>query len=325
MGTRDIPFSRVLYIERDDFRENPPSKFFRLSPGREVRLRYAYFITCVGLVKDEKTGEITEVHCTYDPQTRGGDSPDNRKVKSTLHWVSAQHCLNAEVRLYNHLFTRENPADSKAGHNFKSCLNPNSLETVESCRIEPSLANASPGEHFQFERLGYFTVDSVDSTSEALVFNRSVTLRDKWVKIEKAQKKEGETGGKNVIQSETMSLKEEKNVKKPTEEIGIDYFSKIDLRVAVIKEASHIEGSDKLIKVMADLGEGRLRQIFAGIRSAYPDPSKLVGKKVIAVANLKPRKMKFGISEGMILSGGQEGNLSVTTFDGDPLPGDDVS
>lgn len=325
MGTRNIPFSRVLYIEKDDFREDPPSKFFRLSPGREVRLRYAYFIKCVGVVKDEKTGEVAEVHCTYDPRTRGGDSPDGRKVKSTLHWVSAQHSLNAEVRLYDHLFIRENPADSKEGHDFKSFLNPNSLEIIETCRVEPSLANASPGEHFQFERLGYFTVDSVDSRSKALVFNRSVTLRDKWVKIEKAQKKQGEKADKKVEKPKTMTLKEEKHAEKPTEEIEIDDFSKIDLRAAEIKEASLVEGSHKLIKLMVNLGEGRLRQIFAGIRSAYPDPSNLVGKKVIVVANLKPRKMKFGVSEGMILSGGQEGNLSVTTFDGNPLPGDEVS
>ncbi len=327
MGTRKIPFSRVLYIERDDFRENPPHKFFRLTPGREVRLRYAYFITCVGAVKDEKTGEITEVHCTYDPQTKGGDSPDGRKVKSTLHWVSAEHSVNAEVRLYDHLFTRENPANSKEGHDFKSFLNPNSLEILESCHVEPSIANAAPGEHFQFERLGYFTVDNVDSKKRGIVFNRSVTLRDKWVKIEKAQKTEVKTAKeeKKLERHGAITLERKKDDARPAEEIGIDYFSKIDLRVAVIKEASHIEGSDKLIRVMADLGEGHLRQIFAGIRSAYPDPSKLVGKKVIVVANLKPRKMKFGVSEGMILSGGQEGNLSVTTFDGNPLPGDEVS
>lgn len=327
MGTRKIPFSRVIYIERDDFRENPPHKFFRLTPGREVRLRYAYFITCVGVVKDEKTGEITEVHCTYDPQTKGGDAPDGRKVKSTLHWVSAEHSVNAEVRLYNHLFTMENPATSKEGHDFKSFLNPNSLEILKSCHVEPSIANSAPGQHFQFERLGYFTVDTVDSKKGAIVFNRSVTLRDKWVKIEKAQKKEGKTAQeeKKMERPGERSLERKKDGAGPAEEIGIDYFSKIDLRVAVIKEAGHIEGSDKLIRVMADLGEGRLRQIFAGIRSAYPDPSKLVGKKVIVVANLKPRTMKFGVSEGMILSGGREGNLSVTTFDGDPLPGDDVS
>ncbi len=187
MGTRKVPFSRVLYIEQDDFREEPPKKFFRLAPGREVRLRYAYFITCVGVVKDEQTGEVVELQCTYDPKTRGGDSPDGRKVKATLHWVSAPHSLEAEVRLYDHLFVKENPSDEKGGADFKSYLNPNSLETLTSCRIEPSLAGAAPGSRYQFERLGYFCVDSVDSSDRALIFNRTVSLRDTWAKIKKAQ------------------------------------------------------------------------------------------------------------------------------------------
>ena len=188
MGTRKVPFSRVLYIEREDFREDPPKKFFRLAPGREVRLRYAYFITCVGVVKDEQTGEVVELHCTYDPETRGGSSPDGRKVKGTLHWVSAAHALKSEVRLYDRLFAKENPLDEKDGRDFKSCLNPNSLETLTSCRVEPSLAGAAPGSRYQFERQGYFCVDS-DSSDGALVFNRTVSLRDSWAKIEKAQRK----------------------------------------------------------------------------------------------------------------------------------------
>ncbi|MBW1708893.1 MAG: glutamine--tRNA ligase/YqeY domain fusion protein [Deltaproteobacteria bacterium] len=188
MGSRKVPFSRVLYIERDDFREDPPKKFFRLAPGREVRLRYAYYITCVGMEKDEKTGEVVELHCTYDPQTRGGWAPDGRKVKATLHWVSAADSLEAEVRLYDHLFAKLNPGEEKDGADFKTHLNPNSLETLKSCRVEPSLADAAPGGRYQFERLGYFCVDSVDSTKEALVFNRTVSLRDTWAKIEKAQK-----------------------------------------------------------------------------------------------------------------------------------------
>ena len=329
MGKREIPFSRILYIEKDDFREDPPKKFFRLAPGREVRLRYAYFIKCVSVIKDEQTGEITELHCTYDPKTKGGDAPDGRKVKATLHWVSAEHSLNAEVRLYDHLFTKENPADNKDGADFKDFLNPNSLEILKSCRVEPSLANAAPGDNYQFERLGYFSVDNVESTQDVLIFNRSVSLRDTWAKIEKSQKKDSKTGKTDKKNHEpkrdNLEGEKRKDVIKPPEEISIDDFSKIDLKVAVIKEAGLIDGSDKLIRVMADLGEGRLRQIFAGIRSAYPDPGKLIGKKVIVVANLKPRKMKFGISEGMILSGGQIGNLSVTTFDGEPLPGDSVS
>jgi len=187
MGTRKVPFSRVLYIEREDFREDPPKKFFRLSPGREVRLRYAYFVTCVGVVKDERTGEVAELHCTYDPRTRGGDSPDGRKVKATLHWVSAAHSLPAELRLYDHLFIKEDPDDVANGADFKANLNPNSLETLTSCRVEPSLAAAVPGSRYQFERQGYFCVDPVDSSDKALVFNRTVSLRDSWAKIAKSR------------------------------------------------------------------------------------------------------------------------------------------
>jgi len=188
MGTRRVPFSRVIYIEREDFREDPPKKFFRLAPGREVRLRYAYFVKCVGVVKDEQTGEVMELHCTYDPKTRGGDSPDGRKVKATLHWVSAAHCAAAEVRLYDHLFVKPNPTDEGDGQDFKSCLNPDSLETLRTCCVEPSLAAPAAGSFYQFERLGYFCVDSVDSSRGAPVFNRTVPLRDTWARIEKAQK-----------------------------------------------------------------------------------------------------------------------------------------
>ena len=183
-GMRKVPFSRVLYIEREDFREDPPDKFFRLAPGREVRLRYAYFITCVGVVKDEKTGEVVELRCTYDPATRGGDAPDGRKVKATLHWVSAEHALEAEVRLYDHLFSKENPTDVEGGADFKDYLNPNSLEILTSCRVESGLAGATPGSRYQFERQGYFCVDP-DSSAGKLVFNRTVSLRDTWAKIEK--------------------------------------------------------------------------------------------------------------------------------------------
>ena len=189
MGLRRVPFSRVLYIEQEDFREDPPPKFFRLAPGREVRLRYAYFIKCVGVVNDEKTGEVVEIHCTYDSSTRGGDAPDGRKVRSTLHWVSAHHALPAEVRLYDYLFTKADPDDVEYGADFKSNLNLNSLVTLTSCYVEPGLASATKGSIYQFERLGYFCVDSVDSSDKKLVFNRTVTLRDEWAKIEKQQKK----------------------------------------------------------------------------------------------------------------------------------------
>ncbi len=187
MGTRKVPFSRVVYIEREDFMEDPPKKFFRLAPGREVRLRYAYFVKCVGVVKDEKTGEVVELRCTYDPETRGGGAPDGRQVKATLHWVSADHALPAEVRLYDRLFTRENPADAEDGADFKAYINPQSLEVLTACRVEPSLADASPGSPLQFERMGYFCLDA-ESAPGRLVFNRTVTLRDTWAKVQKAEK-----------------------------------------------------------------------------------------------------------------------------------------
>ena len=185
-GTRKVPFSRELYIEREDFMEEPPKKFFRLAPGREVRLRYAYFMTCTDVVKDVN-GEVIELHCTYDPATRGGDAPDGRKVKSTLHWVSARHAIEAEVRLYDHLFTKENPDDVAEGEDFKSNLNPDSLEFLKDCKVETSLQSAKPLQRFQFERLGYFCVDK-DSTKEKPAFNRTVGLRDTWAKIQQAQK-----------------------------------------------------------------------------------------------------------------------------------------
>ena len=185
MGTRMVPFSRVLYIERDDFREDPPKKWFRLAPGREVRLRYAYYITCVDVVKDER-GEVVELHCTYDPETRGGWAPDGRKVRGTLHWVSAAHSLEAEVRLYDRLFLKPNPLEVEEGESFTANLNPNSLEVLTSCRVEPSLAGAAPGSRYQFERQGYFCVDA-DSSDGKLIFNRIVSLRDTWAKIEKKQ------------------------------------------------------------------------------------------------------------------------------------------
>ncbi len=183
MGSRSVPFARVLYIEQDDFREDPPKQYFRLAPGREVRLRYGYFVTCQSLVKDA-AGQVTEVHCTYDPATRGGNAPDGRKVKSTIHWVSAEHAIDAEVRLYETLFTREDPNQVEEGQDFTANLNPQSLEVVSGAKLEPSLRGAKPGSGYQFERLGYFSVDP-DTTPETLVFNRTVALRDTWAKIEK--------------------------------------------------------------------------------------------------------------------------------------------
>ncbi|MGQ9629224.1 MAG: glutamine--tRNA ligase/YqeY domain fusion protein [bacterium] len=187
MGTRKIPFSRVLYIEQEDFRESPPKDYFRLAPGREVRLKHAYYIKCERVVKDERSGKVIELHCTYDPETRGGWSSDGRKVMGTLHWVSADHSLEAEVRLYDRLFVNENP--DEGGADFKNYLNPNSLEILTSCKVEPSLKGAKPGSRCQFLRQGYFCVDP-DSSDGKLVFNRTVSLRDSWAKIERGQKKE---------------------------------------------------------------------------------------------------------------------------------------
>ncbi len=187
MGTRKVPFSREIYIERDDFRENPPSRFFRLAPGREVRLRYACYITCQEVVKDPDTGEVTELHCTYDPESVGGSTPDGRRVRGTLHWVSAPHSRQVEVRLYDHLLQDPSEDSDEDSRDFISLLNPNSLEVLSNCRVEPGLAEALPGSRYQFERQGYFCVDSRDSTPGSPVFNRTVSLRDSWARIEQAQ------------------------------------------------------------------------------------------------------------------------------------------
>ncbi len=188
-GTRQVPFSRVLYIEREDFMEDPPKKFYRLAPGREVRLRYAYFITCTDVVKDADSN-IVELHCTYDPATRGGDAPDGRRVKATLHWISAAHAVEAEVRLYDHLFTQPDPNAVPEGGDFTDLLNPNSLQVLTGCKLEPSLAQAQPGQRFQFERKGYFVVDP-DTREGQVVFNRTVTLRDSWAKLQAKMRRKG--------------------------------------------------------------------------------------------------------------------------------------
>ncbi len=189
-GTRKAPFSRQLYIERDDFREDPPKQYYRLSPGREVRLRYGYFVTCTGVVKDEKTGEVVEVHCTYDPATRRGNAPDGRKVKATIHWVSAPHAVEAEVRVYDKFFTKPDPNVTEEGQDFTANLNPHSLEVLTGCKLEPSLASAAVGSRYQFERLGYFCVDP-DTRPGRLVFNRTLALKDTWAKIEQRAKSGG--------------------------------------------------------------------------------------------------------------------------------------
>jgi glutaminyl-tRNA synthetase len=187
-GSRKVPFSKVLYIEKDDFMENPPKKFFRLSIGKEVRLRYAYFITCTGVEKDPATGEVSTLHCTYDPATRGGAAPDGRSPKSTMHWVSAQHSIAAELRLYDYLLTKEDPNDVPEGMDFKSLINPESLKVIKNAKLEPSLASFKPGDKCQFERVGYFCADSKECKPGSLVFNRTVGLRDTWAKVQKNQK-----------------------------------------------------------------------------------------------------------------------------------------
>jgi glutaminyl-tRNA synthetase len=189
MGTRKVPFSRVLYIEQDDFREEPPKGFFRLSPGKEVRLRYGYIIKCIGVDKDPTTGEIYQLRCTYDPETKSGSSQSGRKVKATIHWVSAPHALEAHVRLYDHLFTKADPDDVPEGTDWLANINPNSLESLSGARVEPYLASAKPGARYQFERLGYFAVDEKESAPGELIFNRAVTLRDTWAKIEQSKKR----------------------------------------------------------------------------------------------------------------------------------------
>ncbi len=319
MGTRKVPFGKTLYIERDDFMETPLPKYFRLAPGREVRLRGAYFITCTGVVKDPQTGRITELRCTYDPATRGGDAPDGRKVKGTLHWVSAAHAVTAQVRLYERLFLVENIGAEceRTGRDYKDFLNPDSLRTMKGCMLEPSVRDAAPLSRYQFERQGYFCVDSAESKPQSLVFNRTVTLRDSWAKIEKTAPVTGETSKAAPKKPPAKGV--------PVPEITIDDFARLDLRVGRVLEAALVEGADKLVKLLVDVGEERPRQIFAGIRKSYPDPAALVGKRVVVVANLKPRTMKSGTSEGMILAGGSGDDWRVCTFDGEPGPGDKVS
>jgi glutaminyl-tRNA synthetase len=318
MGSRKVPFSKTLYIERDDFMEEPPAKFFRLAPGREVRLRGAYFVTCTGVKKNDK-GEVVELACSYDPQTKGGDAPDGRKVKGTLHWVSAPHAVKSDINLYDRLFTVPNP-EGDENVNFLDLMNPDSLKRLSGAMVEPSLKDAEVGGTYQFERQGYFCLDAKEGGTP--VFNRTVTLRDTWAKIEKGAPEKGtQDGGKAKPAPKSQPAPKKDDAPK----ITMDDFAKVDLRVGLIREVSLVEGSDKLLKLMVDVGEGRLRQIFAGIREAYSDPDELLGRKVAVVANLKERQMKFGLSEGMILAGGEGRSMGIVTLNGDPKPGDKIS
>ncbi len=335
-GSRKVPFSRVLYVEQDDFREDPPKKWFRLAPGREVRLRYACLFKCTDVVKDAD-GQVVELHGTWDPESRGGTSPDGRKVLGTLHWVSADHAVDTEVRLYDRLFTKENPNDVEPGKDFLAYLNPDSLEVLPSCKVEPAVADMPAGTRVQFERLGYYCVDP-DSRPGAPVFNRTVTLKDTWARIEA---KQGEApvatkpapiatkpdpvvaAQESAIASAAVPARDDFKPLEP--EITIDDFAKVDLRVGIVRDAGLVEGAKKLVRLSVDLGEGRLRNVFAGIRKFYPDPSVLIGRSVIVVANLKPREMKFGTSEGMVLAGGAGDTVFVATFDGELPPGEPVT
>jgi len=329
-GTRKVPFSRVVYVDRDDFREDPPKDWFRLAPGREVRLRYACLITCNEVVKDA-AGDVAELRCSWDPGSWGGSAPDGRAVRGTLHWVSAAHAVPAEVRLYDRLFAVENPGTTE-GKSFVDEMNPTSLERLPGALMEPYLASAPVGSRFQFERIGYFCVDP-ESAPGKLVWNRTVTLKDGWAKIE--AKAGGGAGKPAPAVAKAAKPKPSASAPKapvvaaaPPSEISIDDLGRIDLRVGIVREAAHVPEAQKLIRLLVDLGEGRLRQIFTGLRASYPDPAVLVDKRVAVVANLKPRQMKFGLSEGMILAagGGDRPHLVATFDDGEaaPQPGDKI-
>ncbi|NLN61664.1 MAG: glutamine--tRNA ligase/YqeY domain fusion protein [Myxococcales bacterium] len=340
-GTRQLPFSRHLYIERDDFREDPPKKWHRLSPGAEIRLRYACLIRCNEVIKDA-SGEVVELKCTFDPDSRGGNAPDGRRVRGTSHWVSATHALPARVRLYDRLFRVENPLKTEEGGDFVDNLNPQSLEELRDCRVEPYLATLAPEARVQFERLGYFVADRHEFRPDDMVFNRAVSLRDSWARIERSQptgpssanrgqrraaEKQGAQPSAPAPAAKTETKPQAAAPAASPAEITIDDFARLDLRVGVVVAASEVAGAKKLLQLQVDIGEARPRQIMAGIRARYDDPSQLVGKKVIVVANLKPRQMKFGLSEGMLLAGASEDGtrLELAELSGDILPGDTVA
>ncbi len=324
MGSRKVPVSRELYIDHDDVREDPPKEFFRLAPGREVRLRYGCLLKCERVVKDA-AGNPVELRCTMDPDSWGGNSPDGRMIKGTLHWVSAPHAVAMEVRLYDRLFGTEAPG-TREDVSFLDEVNPQSLQ-VGTAMCEPYLLGAKVGDRVQFERVGYFCLDP-DSAPGKHVWNRTVTLKDSWAKIEKKMAGSEKPAGKAKAPAPAAKVKEPKPAKAPAgpaAEVAIEDFGKLDLRVAVVRTAALVEGADKLLKLEVDLGEGRLRQIFSGIRASYPDPQALVGMRVVVIANLKPRQMKFGLSEGMILAGGAEGVHRVVTIEEPARPGDRVT
>jgi methionine--tRNA ligase beta chain len=306
-----------------------------------VRLRDGCLVKCTGVTKDA-AGEVVELRCTWDPESLGGTSPDGRTVRGTLHWVSAAHAVAAEVRLYDRLFSVENP-DAEEGRSFLDELNPESLVRLADCRLEPYLASAARGARYQFERMGYFSCDQPSEKGGQPIFDRIVTLKDTWAKIEaKVVKDKPAKPAKPAAPAKQSAPASQPDAAKPAPpakpapvaaaEISIDDFTRLDLRVGVVREAATVEEAKKLIRLQVDLGEGRLRQIFAGLRAYYPDPAVLVGKRVIVVANLKPRQMKFGLSEGMVLAAGGPAESGrphrLATFDDAadaPEPGDKIA
>jgi glutaminyl-tRNA synthetase len=331
-GTRKLPFSRVLYVERDDFMEAPPKEWFRLAPGREVRLRYACLVRCTEVIKDDR-GEVVELRCSWDPASWGGNAPDGRTVRGTLHWVSAAQAQTAEARLYDRLFSVENPGADEA-KSFLDEVNPQALVRVPGVQVEPYLAQAQPGQRFQFERVGYFCVDA-DSAPGRPVFNRTVTLKDGWAKLQAKTaaaappRPQAAKPAKAAKAPGPAAPAKPPAAPAPAGEITIDQLGQIDLRVGIVRQAELVPDANKLLRLMVDLGEGRLRQIFTGLRAYYPDPAVLVGRRVVVVANLKPRQMKFGLSEGMILAGGGgDRPHRIVTFEAEidaPFAGDKIT
>lgn len=314
-GTRKIPFGRELYIEQDDFREDAPPKYFRLTPGQEVRLRWGYVIACEKVVKNAD-GSIAEVHCTYDPDSKGGNPVDGRKIRGTIHWVEASHAIDAELRLYDRLFAKEDPGEvEEEGQDFVDNLNPNSLEVLQGCKLEPALASLKPEDRVQFERVGYFCADRYDHTPEKPVFNRTVGLKDSWAKIEKRhQDKQAAAPAKAKEKEPEKSAFSPENIAL----IGIEDFARLQLRTAQVLAAEPVPNTDKLLKLQVDCGEKR--QIVAGIAKFY-QPADLVGKTIIMVANLQPATLCGVESQGMLLAAKKGKELRLLSVDGDIAPG----
>ncbi len=315
-GTRKLPFGRELYIDRDDFREVPPPKYYRLAPGAEVRLRWGYFITCQEVVKDAN-GNIVELRCTYDPQTKGGNAPDGRKVKGTIQWVEATNAIDAEIRQYDRLFTKEDPDDLEEGQeDFLANLNPDSLHILHNCKLEPALGKVEPETRVQLERVGYFCADRYDYSPEHPVFNLTVSLKDSWAKIEKKEEP-AKPAPKAEKKAEKKAAEQPVNVAV----IGVEDFAKLQLKVAKVLEAERVENADKLLKLQVDCGEKR--QIVAGV-AAYYKPEDIIGKLIVMVVNLKPAVIRGIESNGMLLAAKKKNELRLLTVDGDIVPGANI-